>query len=237
MSDSVNSRPYDLSRRAERTQASKRAVVAAAHELFLARGFADTTVDAISTSSRVPIATVYRLFKTKTAILKQVIDTAVVGDDAPVPLGDRSIVKDAQAADDPKAMTAAFAHVARQVFDNTAALRLVLRDRRSTRRRSSRAAELHRTAAPSRPSARRHSARQPKASSLPASRKPRRATSSTRSCRSTRTASCDSNSAGAEHATNSGSPTRSTACWWRASRSEQPTLMLRRLVQPPMTIP
>jgi AcrR family transcriptional regulator len=127
MSDSVNTRPYDTSRRAERTQASKRAVVEAAHELFLARGFADTTVDAISAASRVPIATVYRLFKTKTAILKQVIDTAVVGDDAPVPLGDRSVVKDAQATDDPKAMTAAWAHVARQVFDNTAALRLVLR--------------------------------------------------------------------------------------------------------------
>lgn len=127
MSDPVNTRRYDTSGRAERTQASKRAVVAAAHELFLARGFADTTVEAISTASRVPIATVYRLFKTKTAILKQVIDTAVVGDDAPVPLGDRSVVKDAQAAQDPRAMTAAFAHVARRVFDNTAALRLVLR--------------------------------------------------------------------------------------------------------------
>jgi AcrR family transcriptional regulator len=127
MNDSVNTHPYDTSRRAERTQASKRAVVEAAHELFLARGFADTTVDAISAASRVPIATVYRLFKTKTAILKQVIDTAVVGDDAPVPLGDRAVVKDAQAADDPKAMTAGWAHVARQVFDNTAALRLVLR--------------------------------------------------------------------------------------------------------------
>jgi len=127
MSDSVNTRPYDSSRRAERTKASKREVIAAAQELFLARGFADTTVDAISVASRVPIATVYRLFKTKTAILKQVIDTAVVGDDAPVPLGDRPVVKDAQAADDPKAMTAAWAHVARQVFDNTAALRLVLR--------------------------------------------------------------------------------------------------------------
>jgi AcrR family transcriptional regulator len=127
MSDSVNTRAYDGSRRAERTRATKRAVVAASHELFLTRGFADTTVDAISAASRVPIATVYRLFRTKTAILKQVIDTAVVGDDAPAALGDRSIVKDAQAADDPKTMTAAFAHVARQVFDNTAALRLVLR--------------------------------------------------------------------------------------------------------------
>jgi AcrR family transcriptional regulator len=125
--DPVNTRPYDLSRRAERTRATRRAVVAAAHQLFLERGFADTTVDAISDTSEVPIATVYRLFKTKTAILKQVIDEAVVGDDAPVPLGDRSVVRDAQAAEDPRAMTAAFAHVAREVFDNTADLRLVLR--------------------------------------------------------------------------------------------------------------
>lgn len=127
MRDPVNTRPYDMGRRAERTRASRRAVVAAAHELFLARGFADATVDAISAASRVPVATVYRLFGTKATILKHVIDEAVVGDDAPVPLGDRAVVKDAQAADDPRAMTAAFARVARRVFDNTASLRLVLR--------------------------------------------------------------------------------------------------------------
>jgi AcrR family transcriptional regulator len=127
MSRSVNPRPYDSSGRAERSRQTKRGVVAAAQELFLARGFVETTVDGISAASGVPVATVYRLFKTKTAILKEVIDTAVVGDDLPVPLGDRAIVKTAQTADDPKAMTAAFAHVAREVFDNTAALRLVLR--------------------------------------------------------------------------------------------------------------
>jgi AcrR family transcriptional regulator len=127
MNEPVKSRRYDTSLRAERTRATKRDVVDAAHELFVARGFVDTTVEAISTASRVPIATVYRLFKTKTAILKQVIDTAVVGDDAPVPLGDRPIARDAQAAEDPKTMTAAFAHVAREVFDNTVELRMVLR--------------------------------------------------------------------------------------------------------------
>ena len=143
MSDSVNTRPYDISRRAERTQASKRAVVSAAHELFLAGGFADTTVDAISGASGVPIATVYRLFKTKTAILKQVIDEAVVGDDAPVPLGDRSVVRDAQAADDPNAMTAAFAHVASPSVrpHRRGAARAARRCR--TRHRGSRAAGLH----------------------------------------------------------------------------------------------
>ncbi len=51
----------------------------------------------------------------------------MVGDDEPVPLGDRPVVKEAQAAEDAKAVTAGFARVARQVYDNTAALRLVLR--------------------------------------------------------------------------------------------------------------
>jgi AcrR family transcriptional regulator len=106
---------------------TQRAVVAGSHELVLARGFAHTTVGAISTASGVPIATVYRLFGTKTAFLKEVMDTAVVADDAPLALGDRAIVRDAQGARDPKSMTAAFAHVSRQVFDNTAALRLMLR--------------------------------------------------------------------------------------------------------------
>ena len=128
MSDRVNTRRYDSSRRAERSRATKRAVVAAAHELFLARGFVDTTVEAISAAARVPIATVYRLFKTKTAILKAVLDTAAVGDDEPVPLGDRRLAMEARTADDPMAMTAAFARLARQLFDNTASLRLVLRD-------------------------------------------------------------------------------------------------------------
>jgi AcrR family transcriptional regulator len=128
MSKHVNTRRYDSSRRAERSRATREAVVAAAHELFLARGFVETTVEAISAASRVPIATVYRLFKTKTAILKAVIDTAVVGDDEPVPLGDRRLAREAQTADDPMAMTAAFARLARQLFDNTAALRFVLRD-------------------------------------------------------------------------------------------------------------
>ena len=127
MSESVKRRRYDISSREERTLAAKRAVVAAAHGLFLKRGFVDTTVGEISAKSRVPIATVYRLFRTKTAILKAVIDTAVVGDDKPIPLGDRPIAQAAQAADDPKAMTAAFAHLARQLFDNTAELRFVLR--------------------------------------------------------------------------------------------------------------
>jgi AcrR family transcriptional regulator len=116
-----------LTLRTERSRAARRAVVAAAHRLFLERGFTGTTVEAISQAAEVPIATVYRQFKTKTAILKEVMDTAVVGDDAPVPLGERAIVRDAQTAEDPRTMTLAFARVARQVFDNTAALRLVLR--------------------------------------------------------------------------------------------------------------
>ena len=122
------------------------------------------------------------------------------------------MVKTAQKADDPKAMTAAFAHVARQVFDNTAALRLVLRvaaavdaeaavlqdsieeQRRVGQARVARALADKRFLAPSL-----------KVGDA-------RATSSTHLCRSTRIGFCDSNRAGPAHATRSGSPMRSTSC-------------------------
>ncbi len=45
-----------------RTRLARRAVVDAARTLFLERGYAATTVEAISERSDVPAATVYRLF-------------------------------------------------------------------------------------------------------------------------------------------------------------------------------
>lgn len=127
MSDHVNHRPYDNSRRAERSRSTRQAVIVTARELFLDLGFVETTIEAISASSGVSVATVYRLFRNKVTILKEVLDQAVVGDDSAVPLGERAAVRAAQSADSPEEMTAGFARVARQVFGNTAKLRLVLR--------------------------------------------------------------------------------------------------------------
>jgi AcrR family transcriptional regulator len=64
-------------------------VVDAARTLFLERGYAATTVEAISALADVPPATLYRLFASKLGILKQLLDTSIAGDDRAVAVPDR----------------------------------------------------------------------------------------------------------------------------------------------------
>jgi AcrR family transcriptional regulator len=79
----------DVKREQARTRLARRAVVAAARTLFLERGYAATTVEAISMLADVPPATVYRLFTSKVGILKALLDTSIGGDDQPVAVQDR----------------------------------------------------------------------------------------------------------------------------------------------------
>jgi AcrR family transcriptional regulator len=72
-----------------RTRLARRAVIQAARVLFLDRGYAATTIGALSDESDVPPATVYRLFSSKLGILKALLDVSIAGDDEAVPLQDR----------------------------------------------------------------------------------------------------------------------------------------------------
>ncbi|WP_229674760.1 TetR/AcrR family transcriptional regulator [Nakamurella endophytica] len=92
-----------------RTRRTRAAVVDAARDLFLERGYAATTVAAISERSDTPQATVYRLFDSKLGILRALLDVVVAGDDRPVAMVDRPQVRALFAADDPRDQLAAFA--------------------------------------------------------------------------------------------------------------------------------
>lgn len=72
-----------------RTRLARGAVIQAARVLFLERGYAATTIEAISEVSDVPPATVYRLFSSKLGILKALLDVSIAGDDEAVPLQNR----------------------------------------------------------------------------------------------------------------------------------------------------
>jgi AcrR family transcriptional regulator len=93
--------PAGAGRGQARTRLARRAVIAAARELFLQRGYAATTIDAISAGSDVPQATVYRLFGSKLGILKALVDTSISGDDQPVAVPDRPEVAAVFAETDP----------------------------------------------------------------------------------------------------------------------------------------
>ena len=94
-----------------RTRLARRAVVEAARTLFLERGYAATTIDAISNRSDVPPATVYRLFSSKLGILTALLDVSITGDDEAVPVQDRPQAVALFAEPDPGKMLAGFARI------------------------------------------------------------------------------------------------------------------------------
>lgn len=63
--------------------------------MFLEHGYAGATMRAIASLAGVSVPTVETSFGTKAGVLKAAIDVAIAGDDAPVPMLDRSWASDA----------------------------------------------------------------------------------------------------------------------------------------------
>ena len=109
-----------------RTRLARRAVVDAAHRLFLDRGYGATTIEAISELSDVPAATVYRLFSSKRGILKALLDVSIVGDEEEVPMAQRPHVRALLADPDPAVQLGGFVAIAADVNARVAPIYLVL---------------------------------------------------------------------------------------------------------------
>jgi AcrR family transcriptional regulator len=121
-------RPDGGAARQARTRRTRAAVVEAARTLFLARGYAATTIEAISDHSDTPQATVYRLFSSKLGILKAVLDVSVVGDDEAVAMVDRPQVRALLSDRDPKNHLASFAALLNEVMARAAPVHRILAD-------------------------------------------------------------------------------------------------------------
>lgn len=100
-------------------------MVAAASARFAERGYAATTMRAVAEDAGVSLPTVELAFGTKARLLKAAIDTAIAGDDEPVPMLAREWVARAQAADDPKEFVDVFARVLVDSARRAAGLTLV----------------------------------------------------------------------------------------------------------------
>jgi AcrR family transcriptional regulator len=119
-------RPYATAGRQGRTRLTRTAVVDAARVLFLERGYAATTIDAISDLSDTPPATVYRLFSSKLGILRALLDISAVGDDEAVAMGDRPHVRALLEDPDPRKQVMGFAGLARDVMSRLAPVHQIL---------------------------------------------------------------------------------------------------------------
>lgn len=108
-------RPYRSTLREEQARATRRAIVEAGAALFVERGFAGTTVDAIAERAGVSRKTVFTSVGGKVAVLKDAFDWALAGDDEPVPLGDRPAVRDFLTETDPATAVEKWARVMSEI--------------------------------------------------------------------------------------------------------------------------
>jgi TetR/AcrR family transcriptional regulator, regulator of autoinduction and epiphytic fitness len=119
-------RSYDGKGGQARTRLTRAAVIQAARALFLERGYAATTIEAISDLSDVPPATVYRLFSSKLGILKALFDVSIAGDDQAVALPDRPHVRALLANQDPKQQLSGLAGIVRGIMSRAEHLHRIL---------------------------------------------------------------------------------------------------------------
>jgi AcrR family transcriptional regulator len=102
--------------RADQVRATRQRVLGAARDLFLRRGYTGATIEAIAHRAQVSPQTVYNVVGSKAALLKAVYDVALAGDDEPVPMAERPIVRAMEAAEDARSCLSLYARMAREII-------------------------------------------------------------------------------------------------------------------------
>ncbi|MFC7548927.1 TetR/AcrR family transcriptional regulator [Plantactinospora sp. GCM10030261] len=118
--DGKTTRPYHSRVRAESAQRTRRLVVAAATELFVARGYAATSLADVAAEAGVARPTAAAAFGSKAALLRQVLDEALAGDDEPVPVAQRPWYRPVWEAPDQAAVLDAYAQVCTLIGERAA---------------------------------------------------------------------------------------------------------------------
>jgi AcrR family transcriptional regulator len=126
LSDGTSSRAYDSPLRREQARRTQRRIVDAAYRLLLEQGYAATTMAGVAAEAGVSAQTVYKAFGTKATLVKRVYDVTLIGDDEPVPLGERPDVKAAYENPDARALLAWYADLGRTLMERLAPLLSVI---------------------------------------------------------------------------------------------------------------
>lgn len=82
-------RRYASPVREENARRTRAAIVTAASDLFIAGGYAATSLADVAAAAGVARPTVFAAFGSKAALLRQVLDQALAGDDEPIPVASR----------------------------------------------------------------------------------------------------------------------------------------------------
>jgi AcrR family transcriptional regulator len=127
VSDRVNPPPsaprrYDSPIRRQRAMETERRILTVAAAAFAENGYVGTSLAAIASAAEVNPRTVYKVFGTKVGLLSRLVDVAMVGDQASVPVAERSWALDAFTAPTGSERTGAFAAAVRRVMQSAGAV-------------------------------------------------------------------------------------------------------------------
>ena len=120
-------RRYVSSLRRDAAARTRQAVLDAARELFIAQGYTATTIDEIAGRAGVSKPTVFAAVGSKYAVLKQLRDIAIAGDEEPVPVAQRPWYREALAEPDPRRALRLYARNATAIHRRSAGVHEVLR--------------------------------------------------------------------------------------------------------------
>jgi AcrR family transcriptional regulator len=120
-------RTYDSTRRKEQAAQTRRQIITAARELFISRGYAGATMEAIADAAGVAVETVYAAFGSKRAILAQVLQAAVGGDEQPIPILEREGPRSVQQDTDQRRQIEGFARDMYEIMSRAAPVFEVMR--------------------------------------------------------------------------------------------------------------
>lgn len=133
MSEQVKARRrYDTRRRDAAAAATRRAVLDAARDLFVTAGYRATTVARIAERAGVAVDTVYASVGRKPAILRELVETAISGDDHAVPAEQRDYVRRIRSAAGAAAKIAVYADAVTAIQRRLAPVFLALREAASS---------------------------------------------------------------------------------------------------------
>ena len=86
-------RAYNSTRRKNQANETRRMIVEAARRLFYELGYNNATIEAIALEAGVAAETIYAVFGNKQAVLMDLIQVTLLGDDENVPLLERPFIK------------------------------------------------------------------------------------------------------------------------------------------------
>jgi AcrR family transcriptional regulator len=118
----MDARVKPAGRRERKALETRRRVLDAAEDRFTRDGYAVTTMTAIADRADVAVQTLYAVFGTKRAILTELIDARILGDDQAGALKDRNDWQEMEREADPRRQVALLASIATRIGKRSGAI-------------------------------------------------------------------------------------------------------------------